>query len=106
VQERLTKQIATAVLHAIQPAGVAVVIEACHMCMVIRGNFTWFIKIDQEIFRRSKDQFHNDHFLLSWRFPERSENKKGVFMPHSEKQIDFVVENLFVKIGPVVGLCR
>ncbi|KAJ1362209.1 hypothetical protein KIN20_021679 [Parelaphostrongylus tenuis] len=37
VQERLTKQIAIAMVQAVQPAGVAVVIEASHMCMVMRG---------------------------------------------------------------------
>ncbi|CAH1262326.1 Hypp2546 [Branchiostoma lanceolatum] len=37
VQERLTKQIALALSEAIQPAGVAVVCEATHMCMVMRG---------------------------------------------------------------------
>lgn len=37
VQERLTKQIAVAVLKAVQPNGVAVVVEGSHMCMVMRG---------------------------------------------------------------------
>lgn len=37
VQERLTKQIAEAVVEAVQPAGVAVVVEGTHMCMVMRG---------------------------------------------------------------------
>ena len=37
VQERLNKEIANAVQQAVDPAGVAVVIEAAHMCMVMRG---------------------------------------------------------------------
>jgi len=37
VQERLTTQIATALMEAIKPQGVAVVVEATHMCMVMRG---------------------------------------------------------------------
>ncbi|KAH9823823.1 hypothetical protein DFH28DRAFT_1077739 [Melampsora americana] len=37
VQERLTKQIAVTVQEAIQPLGVAVVMECTHMCMTMRG---------------------------------------------------------------------
>jgi GTP cyclohydrolase I len=37
IQERLTKQIADAIQTAIDPAGVAVVIEAKHLCMMMRG---------------------------------------------------------------------
>ncbi|VDD96627.1 unnamed protein product [Enterobius vermicularis] len=37
VQERLTKQIAKAIVEAVEPCGVAVVIEATHLCMVMRG---------------------------------------------------------------------
>ncbi|MBR8826420.1 MAG: GTP cyclohydrolase I FolE [Gomphosphaeria aponina SAG 52.96 = DSM 107014] len=37
VQERLTVQIADAIQGLLQPQGVAVVVEATHMCMVMRG---------------------------------------------------------------------
>lgn len=37
VQERLTEQILNAIVEALNPLGVAVVIEAKHMCMMMRG---------------------------------------------------------------------
>lgn len=37
VQERLTQQIADTLFTALKPAGVAVVIEARHLCMMMRG---------------------------------------------------------------------
>lgn len=37
VQERLTTQVADALHQALQPLGVAVVIEAVHLCMMMRG---------------------------------------------------------------------
>src|SRR5256885_1802185 len=37
VQERLTNQIANVILDTIKPMGVAVVIEATHLCMSMRG---------------------------------------------------------------------
>ena len=37
VQERLTRQVAEAIQTILEPKGVAVVMEATHMCMVMRG---------------------------------------------------------------------
>jgi len=37
VQERLTEQIAQALWETVQPQGVAVVVEAYHLCMMMRG---------------------------------------------------------------------
>ena len=37
VQERLTSQVADAIQEAIQPQGVAVILEAQHFCMMMRG---------------------------------------------------------------------
>ena len=37
IQEQLTHQVADALMQALHPAGVAVVIEAKHLCMMMRG---------------------------------------------------------------------
>jgi GTP cyclohydrolase I len=37
VQERLTDQIADAIMDVLRPAGVGVVIDAAHFCMMMRG---------------------------------------------------------------------
>jgi len=37
IQERLTTQIAEAIQHTVEPQGVGVVIEARHLCMMMRG---------------------------------------------------------------------
>jgi GTP cyclohydrolase IA len=37
VQERMTEQIATALMDVLAPKGVGVVIEAAHLCMMMRG---------------------------------------------------------------------
>jgi GTP cyclohydrolase IA len=37
VQERLTDQIADALMEVLEPCGVGVVIEAAHFCMMMRG---------------------------------------------------------------------
>ncbi len=37
VQERLTDQIADAIMDVLQPRGVGVVIDAAHLCMMMRG---------------------------------------------------------------------
>jgi GTP cyclohydrolase I len=37
VQERLTEQVASALMEVLRPEGVGVVIEAAHLCMMMRG---------------------------------------------------------------------
>jgi GTP cyclohydrolase IA len=37
IQENLTTQIAESLMHCLQPSGVAVVVEAKHLCMMMRG---------------------------------------------------------------------
>ncbi|MEP6574483.1 MAG: GTP cyclohydrolase I FolE, partial [Gemmatimonadota bacterium] len=64
VQERLTDQIADAVMDVLQPHGVGVVIEASHLCMAMRGvekqNSKTVTSAVRGIFRsdpRSRDEF-------------------------------------------------
>ncbi|RQM08535.1 hypothetical protein DH86_00000258 [Scytalidium sp. 3C] len=37
IQERLTKDVANAIMEILKPQGVAVVMESAHLCMVMRG---------------------------------------------------------------------
>lgn len=37
IQERLTKEVATAIMEVLQPQGVAVIMQSSHLCMVMRG---------------------------------------------------------------------
>ncbi|KAH8434465.1 uncharacterized protein LDX57_012110 [Aspergillus melleus] len=37
VQERLTKEVATAVFNELKPKGVGVIVECIHLCMAMRG---------------------------------------------------------------------
>ena len=37
VQERMTRQVADSIVNAIEPQGVAVILEAQHLCMMMRG---------------------------------------------------------------------
>lgn len=37
IQERLTKEVADAIMEILNPQGVAVVMESSHLCMVMRG---------------------------------------------------------------------
>ncbi|UCC73508.1 MAG: GTP cyclohydrolase I FolE [Gemmatimonadota bacterium] len=65
VQERLTDQIARAIQDAVQPKGVGVVIEAAHLCMMMRGvekqNSRTITSSVQGVFR--SDQRTRDEFL-------------------------------------------
>ncbi len=64
VQERMTEQIADAVEHVLQPTGVGVIIEAYHLCMMMRGvekqNSKTFTSAVRGIFRsdaRTREEF-------------------------------------------------
>jgi len=75
VQERLTDQIADAVMDVLKPTGVGVVIEAAHFCMMMRGvekqNSRTVTSALRGIFR--DDSKTRDEFLrlaYGGRFPE------------------------------------
>ena len=64
VQERLTDQVADAVMEVLQPRGVGVVIEAAHLCMMMRGvekqNSTTVTSALRGVFRddsRTREEF-------------------------------------------------
>ena len=64
VQERLTQQIADAICDVLQPRGVGVVIEAAHLCMMMRGvekqNSSTITSALRGVFRddaRTRDEF-------------------------------------------------
>jgi GTP cyclohydrolase I len=65
VQERLTDQVARAIQEAVKPKGVGVVIEAAHLCMMMRGvekqNSRTVTSSVQGLFR--SDQRTRDEFL-------------------------------------------
>ncbi|HSU17427.1 MAG TPA: GTP cyclohydrolase I FolE [Longimicrobium sp.] len=64
VQERLTQQIADAIQEVLQPRGVGVVVEAAHLCMMMRGvekqNSSTITSALRGVFRddgRTRDEF-------------------------------------------------
>jgi GTP cyclohydrolase I len=64
VQERLTDQVADAVMEVLEPHGVGVVIEAAHLCMMMRGvekqNSTTVTSALRGVFKddsRTRDEF-------------------------------------------------
>jgi GTP cyclohydrolase I len=65
VQERLTEQIAQAIWDGVAPLGVGVVVEAYHLCMMMRGVQKQNSKTITSAVRGSflDDQMTRDEFL-------------------------------------------
>ncbi len=65
VQERLTEQIAQAIWEQVEPQGVGVVVEAYHLCMMMRGVQKQNSKTITSAMRGSflEDQMTRDEFL-------------------------------------------
>ena len=65
VQERLTEQIAQAIWERVEPEGVGVVVEAYHLCMMMRGVQKQNSKTITSAMRGSflEDQMTRDEFL-------------------------------------------
>ena len=65
VQERMTEQIAEAIWEGIEPEGVGVVVEAYHLCMMMRGVQKQNSKTITSAMRGSflEDQMTRDEFL-------------------------------------------
>ena len=62
VQERLTEQILDCINDTLQPLGVAVVIEASHMCMMMRSTKTESTTTPQGLEERSEKQIREMNF--------------------------------------------
>lgn len=77
VQERLTEQIADAITSKINPTGVAVVIEATHLCMAMRGvekqNSTTVTSAMRGTFREDARTRHEFLELIRHRNSQKSE---------------------------------
>ena len=65
VQERMTEQVAQAIWEGVEPEGVGVVVEAYHLCMMMRGVQKQNSKTITSAMRGSflKDQMTRDEFL-------------------------------------------
>jgi GTP cyclohydrolase IA len=83
IQERLTNEIAETILQKVEPLGVAVVMEATHLCMSMRGvekqNSFAVTSAMLGVFR--DDARTRSEFLELIRRPQLIERPSGVLMP-------------------------